>query len=315
MIAPTMTILAASTDAVLQLAVSIGLIAAVIMFIMAVFGQGGKVRISPQRQAALATGHSDRRTVFENPMLRPIMWPLLSISHSLAMPKFKDWVRRTLVAAGSPEFYTVEEYLAVSQLTGLVLGVAMTVLAMLFSEGQINLFLTFLGMAVGTGLGLYQLHTKAVDRLQEISRRVPYALDLVSLAMSAGATFVEAVQTVVRERRSDPFNEELKALLAEMDLGATRRRALENMAARIPLQPLQAIVSSVIQAEELGTPLATVLHAQANLLRMHRSARAEEKAASASVRILVPSLLILISVILAVFAPAILRMISEGGMF
>ena len=55
-----------------------------------------------------------------------------------------------------------------------------------------------------------------------------------------------------------------------------------------------------------------VLHSQANLLRMQRSARAENAAAVASVRILVPSLLILMGVVVAVFSPMILRIIREG---
>jgi len=74
----------------------------------------------------------------------------------------------------------------------------------------------------------------------------------------------------------------------------------------------RAIVASVIQAEELGTPLSEVLHSQATLLRMQRSVRAENAAAVASVRILVPSLLILMSVILAVFSPMVLRAFRKG---
>ncbi|HOF19064.1 MAG TPA: type II secretion system F family protein, partial [Phycisphaerae bacterium] len=109
-------------------------------------------------------------------------------------------------------------------------------------------------------------------------------------------------------------NVELKSLLAEMDLGATRRKALQNLAARVPLDHLQSIVASVIQSEELGTPLADVLHSQATLLRLQRTVRAENLAAVASVRILVPCLLLLFAVILAVFGPAIIRAL-QGGLF
>ena len=68
------------------------------------------------------------------------------------------------------------------------------------------------------------------------------------------------------------------------------------------------------QAEELGTPLGDVLHDQATLLRLQRSVRAENAAASASVRILIPCLLLVIAVILAVFGPAIIRAV-RGGLF
>jgi len=160
---------------------------------------------------------------------------------------------------------------------------------------------------VGTAAMLYHLHGSATKRTRDISRRIPYTLDLIALAMGAGATFTEAVRTVVREDPEHPFNVELNTVLAEVDLGTTRRQALKNMSDRIPLEALRAIVGAIIQAEGLGTPLADVLKEQANLLRLQRSVRAEKLAAAASVRILVPSLLILVSVVLTVFAPVIIR--------
>jgi tight adherence protein C len=172
-----------------------------------------------------------------------------------------------------------------------------------------------LGFMAGMGLTIFQLRETAGKRLRLISKRVPYALDLISLAMGAGATFTEAIATVVREEGEDPFNEELKVVLAEIELGTTRRQALQNLSERIPIDMLRSIVASVIQAEDLGTPLADVLHSQASLLRLQRSVRAENLAAVASVRIMVPGALILFSVILAVFGPAVVRFIESGGIF
>ena len=69
-------------------------------------------------------------------------------------------------------------------------------------------------------------------------------------------------------------------------------------------------MAAIIQAEKLGSPLADVLKQQASLLRLQRSVRAEKLAAAASVRILVPSMLILLSVVLAVFSPVIIRAVK-----
>ncbi len=298
-----------------QLGLSIGILVAVTLLIVAVFGQTGQIEISPQRQAALATGHTDRRTVFEQPLLRPVIWLLLGMSHRLAMPKFKEWLRRKLVAAGSPEYYTAEEYLALSLLTGVALAGVIELVYVLVPPHQLSFMAIVSGLVLGTGLNVYQLYARADNRIRQISKRVPYAIDLISLAMGAGATFTEAVSAVVRKARDeedDPFHVELRAMLAEIELGTTRRQALRNLADRIPLDLLRSIVASVIQAEELGTPLAEVLHSEATLLRMQRSLRAENAAAVASVRILVPSLLILMSVVLAVFAPAIVRVFRRG---
>ena len=297
-----------------DLILSIAMFLSIVMLIVAVFNQPGQIGMSPQREAAIATGHTDRRTVFEQPMLRPLMWVLLVVSHRLALPRLKGWIRRTLVYAGSPNFYTPEEYLSVAMLIGVLIAASLG-LFNLAATGSFSVLTGTVGFLLGTGLMLYQLHDKGSKRVRLIAKRVPYALDLIALAMGAGATFTEAVRAVVREDSEDPFNVELKTLLAERDLGTTRRRSLENLAARVPLDMLRSIVASVIQAEELGTPLADVLHSQATLLRMQRSARAENAAAVASVRILVPSLLILMGVVVAVFSPMILRILTGGGLF
>ena len=290
---------------------SVGIFAAVWTAVVAVFGYPGKPRLSPQREAALATGHTDRRTAFEYPILRPILWLVLSLAHRLAIPRTKSWLHRKLVAAGSPNYYTAEEYLALAMATGVALAVIVAGLYVL-AFGHYSVLWPLLALTAGVGLTLYQLVDRAGRRTQEIGRRLPYALDLIALAMGAGATFVEAARSAVRENPDDPFNVELKALLGEMDLGSTRRTALENLANRVPLDLLRSVVASVIQAEELGTPLADVLHSQATLLRLQRSVRAENAAAVASVRILVPGLLLVLAILLIIFGPAILKAVRGG---
>ena len=295
------------------IALSIGMFAAVFLLACAVFSQPGEIRMSAQREAAIATGHTDRKTVFEQPLLRPLLWMLLILAHRLAIPRAKARLARTLVAAGSPKYYTAEEYLALAMLAGVTAG-ALLEMSYFLIFGQFGAVGLVLGLILGGFLTLYQLYDKAAKRIRLISKRVPYALDLIALAMGAGATFTEAVKTVTRQRDDDPFNVELRALLAEMELGTTRRQALVNLSDRIPLDSLRSIAASVIQAEELGTPLGQVLHDQASLLRLQRSMRAEDLAAKASVRILVPCLLLVMAVILAIFGPAIVRTI-RGGLF
>jgi hypothetical protein len=55
-----------------------------------------------------------------------------------------------------------------------------------------------------------------------------------------------------------------------------------------------------------------MLHDQAELMRLNRSARAEDLAAKASIRILVPCLLLVLAVILVVFGPMVIRYAREG---
>ncbi len=292
---------------------SVGIFAAVTLLIVGVFSQPGRIQRSAEREAAIATGHTDRKTVFESAALRPLMWLLLALGHRLAIPRTKDWIRRKLIAGGNPNYHTPEEYVALSLLTGIALMVVLEALHLVLT-GQLSIFLGVVGFVGGVLLSVYQLHDRAAKRVREISKRLPYTLDLISLAMGAGATFTEAAQTVVRENVEDPLNVELKSMLAEIDLGATRRRALQNLAARIPLSALHSIIASIIQAEELGTPLSDVLHDQSALLRQRRWVRAENAAAAAGVKILVPCLLLVMAVMLAVFGPFIVKFI-RGDLF
>ncbi|MBI5724279.1 MAG: type II secretion system F family protein [Planctomycetes bacterium] len=295
-----------------DIGICLGLGVSIVLFMLAIFSQAGTVELSPQREAAIATGHTDRKTVFEKPVISQFLWVLLSVSHSLAMPKLKSWVRKNLIAAGSPNYYTPEEYIALCFLYGVLLGFCLTFMLWIIPNQGVSLVVLLSGFLLGTLMHLYQLQVKASERLRIISRRIPYALDLISLAMGAGATFTEAVKTIVQEDNSDPFNVELRAMLAEIELGTTRRRALQNMSERVPLESVRSIVASVVQAEELGTPLSKVLHDQADLMRLQRSVRAENAAAKASIRILLPCLLLVMAVMITVFGPAIMRALKGG---
>lgn len=308
-----MTLLAVDMITVLNLAASAALFATVFLVVMALFGHRGQTEMSIQRRIAIARGQADRNTVFESDLMAPLMWLLMQLSQSLAIPRSKRWLQRTLVAAGSPNFYSAEEYLAVAMLWGLSGAVVGNALHWLILGG-FSVVVAIFGLAAGFGLSLYMMYDRARRRTREISRRVPYTLDLLSLSMGAGSTFTEAAETVVAEEPTHPFNRELATVLAEIDLGTTRRQALLNLADRVPLESLRSIVASIVQAEELGTPLTEVLKGQANLLRLQRSVRAEKLAAQASVRILLPSTLILIAVVLTIFAPLILRAM-RGDLF
>ncbi|MBT3278921.1 MAG: hypothetical protein HN909_03195 [Phycisphaerales bacterium] len=299
--------------------VSSGMIFTVVfLVILAVFGERGEVHLSPQRQAAIFAGHADRKTLFENSIVAPILWLCLTIATSLNMPRAKESLRKTLVSAGSPNFFTPEEYIALSLFHGFTAGVLLNLFAAVMT-GSFSMLIFLIGVVIGTGISVYSIGEQATVRLRSITRQMPYSLDLISLAMGSGATFTEAIGAVVRDASMDTdqaaaLNTEFRALMSEMDLGHTRREALENLARRVPLSSVQAIVASIMQAEELGTPLADVLHDQATTLRLERSVRAENLAASASMKILIPCLLLAVAVILTVFGPSIIS-IARNGLF
>jgi tight adherence protein C len=281
------------------------------LLIYGLFNQPVEVRASYQREAAILAGQTDRQTLFEIGWLGPIMWVLLSLASGLSAAKLKRWVHRNLLASGNPNYYSVNEYLALCLFSGTVMMLLVLLMGVVFGQG-LNLPAGVLAWLVGFWVPPLRLHSVAGQRVRNIGKKIPYALDLIALSMGAGATFTEAVSTLVREDPEDEFNRELSQVLAEVELGKTRNEALLNMAERIPLESLRTIVGAILQAESLGSPLAEVLKSQAALLRHQRSVRAEKMAASASVKILIPSTLILMSVVVIVFAPLLLKWFQHG---
>ena len=254
-----------------------------------------------------------RDTIFEVVAMRPFLVPLYHLVRRLNVPRFKEHVHQLLLALGNPNQYTAEEYLVVCMVWGIVaaLGACLGAMTLLGGLSLLAAALYFLlGFFVGFFGAYLWLRERALARLRAIAKRLPYTLDLVAMAMDAGATFYEAAHAVVQDEPEDPLNEELSMVVREIDFGRSRQDALTHLGERIDVEGLDGILSAVLQAEQLGTPLAEVLKLQANLLRMRRSMRAERKAGEAAVKMLVPSMLILMAVVIVIFAPLIVRFIE-----
>jgi tight adherence protein C len=290
------------------IAVHVLVFLAVFLFVTAIF----RAPIETRDESAfrIEIDNVDRDTVFETPWMRPILVPLYHLVRRLNIPGFKKHVLTLLLALGNPRQYSPDEYIVICLLWGAIGSVMTFILARMVS-GELGYLSIGLYLVAGSLVGFFGayiwLRERALIRLRNISRRLPYALDLIAMAMDAGATFYEAAKAVIRDDPDDPLNEEFSMVVREIDFGRSRQDALTHLGQRINVEGLDGILSAVLQAEALGTPLAVVLKLQANLLRMRRSMRAERKAGEAAVKILVPSMLILISVVLIIFAPIIVR--------
>jgi tight adherence protein C len=165
------------------------------------------------------------------------------------------------------------------------------------------------GVALGTLYPLLKLHGIAQQRQRLIGRRLPAAIDLLSLCMGAGMDFVGALEMFVDEHPDDrnALVEELRRVLQELSIGRMRRDALIGFAERAPAEAVRDFVAALVQAEQKGTPLADVLALQAQMLRMRRSVAAEEAAARASVLLLLPMLLLLGCVLLILLGPVLVN--------
>lgn len=293
-----------------QVVLSVVQFAAVSLFIWSVF----RIRLTPEppvnRRIAMALGVGSRDTVFETPGLQTFMAVFLGLARRF--PLGRSRLRQDLEASGNPSGYSVEEYLALC----LCCATLMAVVG-IFSAGMFGVFGGFVAVLLvfaGFYAPMFVLRESAQKRTTAIAKQVPYTLDLIALTMESGATFTEAVETIIQDDPNDPLNQELALVRSEIDMGASRSGALRNLGERVPLESLRGVVGAINQSESLGTPLSTILKNQASMLRHIRSVRAEEAAAKASLKILVPSMLILFAVMLVLFSPIILALIEGGGL-
>ncbi len=225
-----------------------------------------------------------------------------------------DGARRQLdaqiSAAGDVLGLTAEEYVVVMLLSA-VAGAGVAGVLSAATGFSINLALLLL-VPLGAALPYLQISGAGQDRLVAIGRGLPFVVDLMAMAMSAGLDFPGSVRQVVDKSSnpSDPVSEEFALLLQGLQIGRSRREVLEELAARAPCDAVLEFTNSVIQAELRGNPLADVLQIQAATYRTRRSVRAEEAAAKAGVQMTGPLFLVFVSVLLLVMGPMIVKVMN-----
>ena len=162
-----------------------------------------------------------------------------------------------------------------------------------------------------------QLDGAISQRLVEIDRRLPYAVDLLVLSMRAGLDFMTALDRVVttglEQNPDDPMVQELGVVLQEMRVGTARSDALISLCERVKSDYLKSMVGSILQSEKRGTPLATVLEVQIGTIRNKRTQKIEKAASQAAVKILGPLMFIFASVLVIVIGSMVLKMKAEGA--
>lgn len=203
--------------------------------------------------------------------------------------------------------FTPEEYLAARQLESILAGVGGALFGMAFFGDILSTVLA--GGLAAWGyqkLALGNIAKKAERRMLNLKRRLPFAIDLMALMMEAGASFQEAMTTVVRESQGHPLGEEFGQVLRDVSLGRTRQDALAALQARLQDDDVTEVVFAVNKGEELGTPLAQILRNQAEQMRLKRTQWAEKASGEAQVNIVFPGMVIMIACLIIVTAPFIL---------
>lgn len=283
---------------------------------LAILSVSYAVASAPSRLASRLgmRGLKRRRALEQNPawgQVEPLVrWLGVRVSGVLS-EAFRTKLANQLALAGDFLGLTPDEYVALSILSaigGLIFGVVAGALS------DMGMILVLVIGPVGAALPYLSVSAEADRRLKQINRGLPYVIDLLALAMSAGQDFPGAMRQVV-EKSSDPDDalvEEFGRMLQELQLGKTRKAVLLDFAERAPMESVKEFVSAVVQAEERGNPVAEVLQIQASVSRMRRSVKAEDAAAKAGVAMVGPLFLLFFCIMLLVMGPMVLKLAQQA---
>jgi tight adherence protein C len=269
------------------------------------------VPMAQQRLAALASGRraEERVAAEDGPRSRS---ELLLVKLRAAMPAgYGERLDKLLYAAGM----RMRPEVAVVVWAGTTIGLPLLYLLMAGAGSGGSRTVIF--ALILAGFGLYApialLKSRAGKRRKQILRAMPDMMDLLTTCVEAGLG-LDAALARAGDKTKEPLGGEVRATLSSISMGTSRRRALEQLAARNGVTELTTFVTSLIQTESMGTSLGTALRVQAEAVRVARKQRAEQSAQKAPIKIIIVLVLLVFpSMFVVVLGPAALAFVAQGG--
>jgi tight adherence protein C len=259
-------------------------------------------------------GLKRRRALEEGGLFKtvePAMRLIAGWLEGLPIAKTRQSIQQKITYAGDYLGLSANDLLALSLLG----AVGMAFVGIFLSYmATLPVIITLALVLLGAYMPIMSVDGEAQERFKQVNRSLPTAIDLASLCMGAGLDFPGSLRQIVEKSSSKDavLVEEFGRILQELELGHTRRKALEGFAERVPIEAVKDFVGTVVQAEAKGTPLAEVLSIQARMLRMRRSVRAEESAAKAGLMMMGPLMMMFICVILLLLGPFVVQWMGTG---
>jgi tight adherence protein B len=173
--------------------------------------------------------------------------------------------------------------LRVAELALLWLALALGVPLLLLALSR-SLLLAFVGALLGTLAPLAFLVIRASRRQARFDEQLPDTLQLLSGAMQAGHSLLQAVDTAAREA-GEPISVEFQRVLTEARLGMPLEEALEGMAKRMNSQDFEWTVMAIALQRQVGGNLAELLNAVAQTIRERYTLKRQIRALSAEGRL------------------------------
>lgn len=145
-------------------------------------------------------------------------------------------------------------------------------------------FFALFGLLIGPLVASVVVRQRIAKRKKAFEAALPDALGLIASSLSAGHTFLRAIQMMCEES-PPPLSEEFARLVSETRLGDPVVDALDRMAKRLQIRDLDWVVQAIRIQQTVGGRLADLLHTLADFIRAREEVRREVAVLTAEGRI------------------------------
>lgn len=230
--------------------------------------------------------------------------------HAARKEKKFSRIRKMLIHAGIRTEEGVHRFMGFKTFSAIGLSALCFGMGLLGNRSLFVVILLSAAMgAVGNQIPDLLLKQRIRKRQAKIAEGLPDALDLLVICVEAGLGLNAAILRVGGDisDRCGPLSDELLRVNQDLRGGISREEALRSLSERNLVEDLKILVGALILSDRLGTSIADTLRSQADSLRTRIRQKAEEQAAKAGVKMLLPLVLfILPALIIILMGPGLI---------
>jgi tight adherence protein C len=258
----------------------------------------------------------DRAYMDPLPFSLRLIWPFIQIISfffcSLLPYEWMERIEKRLQHTGVSYLLTAEQFVAlriISTFGGFIFGLILNIGLKEAGQPVYVLITTILGFFMPD----IWLNDTRKRRESAVIRAMPVYLDFITMAVEAGLNLQGALSQAMEKAPPSPLRNEFGIVLRDLRSGLPRAEALRRMADRLDIKEVTSFVSSMIQAEKMGSSMAAVLRVQADQRRNERFQRAEKLAMEAPIKLVGPLIIFIFPVTFIVLGfPIAMKFMSEG---
>jgi len=245
-------------------------------------------------------------------VLVPVGKATTDLARKVTPVGYVENVRHKIVLAGNPPGYEVDRFL-IWKVIGAASGIVWVPITIMFLTGHPLFALLFVIGAWGVSfMGPdIMLNDRISKRREEIARSLSDTLDLLVISVEAGLGFEQALDRTA-DTVPGPLSEELRRMLQETRMGASRADALRALDERTEVEDLKTFIVAMLQADTFGVSVSRILRTQADEIRARRRSTAQEKAQKAPIKMLFPLVICIFPAIFVVLlVPALIQVFTK----